>query len=210
MKTPSALTTNAPSSCASSLIVPRRFAFEIERRSFGCPASGSRISGRDRSRTACSSPNVNNVPMRRPSRPSRAISTASSMSGPKISGSYSLTWQRMLSNIGARSGKIQLHFVHETPAPRLARLQRAHHRVTGGVRMLAGMFVARRVAAAHVPAGHAQPQMEPPIARLHAFLAPGRVGLYVFMNLIQMSAHFHMSVLLFPDYQLTPALPYRI
>ncbi len=52
----------------------------------------------DLARTASSSPRVNSVPIRLPSRPSRAISTASSIKGSKTSGSYSVTWQRMLSN----------------------------------------------------------------------------------------------------------------
>ena len=45
-----------------------------------CPANGSRISGREWVITASASPSVNSVPTRRPSRPSRAISMASSSS----------------------------------------------------------------------------------------------------------------------------------
>ena len=68
----------APSSCANSFKVPRRSGSSMWRRLSGWPASGLRIRERDFARTASSSPSVNNVPMRRPSRPSRAISTASS------------------------------------------------------------------------------------------------------------------------------------
>src|SRR5581483_899608 len=44
----------------------------------GCPAKGLRMSGRDQAMTASASPSVNSVPIRRPSLPSRAISTANS------------------------------------------------------------------------------------------------------------------------------------
>ena len=46
--------------------------------SAGCPYSGSRSSGRERSSTVGTSPITNSVPILRPSRPSRASSTASS------------------------------------------------------------------------------------------------------------------------------------
>ena len=103
--TPSSLTTNAPSSCASSLIVPRNPGSLKCREDSGCPSNGSRINARERARTSCWSPSVKRVPMRRPSRPSRAISTASSISDSSTSGSYSVTWQMMLSNISpSRAG----------------------------------------------------------------------------------------------------------
>jgi len=41
----------------------------------GCPDNGSKINGLDLASTAFSSPSVNSVPTRLPSRPSRAIST---------------------------------------------------------------------------------------------------------------------------------------
>ena len=44
-------------------------------------------------------PSANNVPTRRPARPSRASSTASPIIGSRTSGPYSVTSQRMLSNI---------------------------------------------------------------------------------------------------------------
>jgi hypothetical protein len=65
----------------------------------GCPDNGSKINGLDFASTAFSSPSVNSVPTRRPSRPSRAISTASPIRDSRTSGSYSVIWQRMLSNI---------------------------------------------------------------------------------------------------------------
>src|SRR4029077_8314201 len=91
--------TNPPSSCANSLIVPRRLGLVTWSDDSGCPANGSKINGLDRASTAFSSPSVNSVPTRLPSRPSRAISTASPIRNSRTSGSYSVTWQRMLSNI---------------------------------------------------------------------------------------------------------------
>src|SRR6266581_8311363 len=96
---PSRLTTNPPSSCANSLMVPRRLRLATCREDSGCPSNGSKINGLDLASTAFSSPSVNSVPTRLPSRPSRAISTASPISDSRTSGSYSVTWQRMLSNI---------------------------------------------------------------------------------------------------------------
>src|ERR1700756_1268111 len=63
------------------------------------PNNGSKINALDLASTAFSSPSVNRVPTRLPSRLSRAISTASPIRDSRASGSYSVTWQRMLSNI---------------------------------------------------------------------------------------------------------------
>src|SRR5437016_8972645 len=80
-------------------MVPRRLRLVTWRRDSGCPDNGSKINGLDLESTAFSSPSVNSVPTRLPSRPSRAISTASPIRDSRTSGSYSVTWQRMLSNI---------------------------------------------------------------------------------------------------------------
>jgi hypothetical protein len=85
--------------CANSLIVPRRLGLATWSDDSGCPDNGSKINDRDLASTASSSPSVNSVPTRLPSRPSRAISTASPIRDSSTSGSYSVTWQRMLSNI---------------------------------------------------------------------------------------------------------------
>src|SRR5580693_1830866 len=103
---PSRLTTNAPSSWANSLMVPRRLGLLMWRTDSGCPNNGSKINDLDLASTASSSPSVNSVPTRLPSRPSRAISTARPMRDSRTSGSYSVTWQRILSNI------------HQTPPAR--------------------------------------------------------------------------------------------
>src|SRR6201987_5354028 len=96
---PPPLTTNPPSSCANSLMVPRRLRLVTCSDDSGCPDNGSKINGLDLASTAFSSPSVNRVPTRLPSRPSRAISTASPIRDSSTSGSYFVTWQRMLSNI---------------------------------------------------------------------------------------------------------------
>src|SRR5246127_5532332 len=80
-------------------MVPRRLRLVTCSDDSGCPDNGSKISGLDLASTAFSSPSVNSVPTRLPSRPSRAISTASPIKDSRTSGSYSVTWQRMLSNI---------------------------------------------------------------------------------------------------------------
>jgi hypothetical protein len=52
--------------------VPRRLRLVTWRKESGCPNKGSKINGLDLASTAFSSPSVNSVPTRRPSRPSRA------------------------------------------------------------------------------------------------------------------------------------------
>src|SRR5712675_1599192 len=80
-------------------MVPRRLRLVTWSDDSGCPDNGSKINGLDFASTALSSPSVNSVPTRLPSRPSRAISTASPIRDSRMSGSYSVSWQRMLSNI---------------------------------------------------------------------------------------------------------------
>jgi hypothetical protein len=48
-----------------------------------------------------------------------------------------------------------------------------------GVKMFGGVLVLRRIAAAHVSAGHTQTQVNPPIARLEAFFAATSVGFHL-------------------------------
>jgi len=61
--------TNPPSNWANSLMVPRRLRLATWREDSGWPSNGSKIKARDLASTASSSPSVNNVPMRLPSRP---------------------------------------------------------------------------------------------------------------------------------------------
>src|SRR5579863_7814302 len=95
-------------------MVPRRLRLVRWSEDSGCPDNGSKINGLDLASTAFSSPSVNNVPTRLPSRPSRAISTASPIRDSRTSASYSVTWQRMLSNI------------HQTPSLWIAATHYTH------------------------------------------------------------------------------------
>jgi hypothetical protein len=61
---------------ANSLIVPRRSGSLMCVRRGAWPRRGSRISGREEASTASAAPRVKSVPIRRPSRRSRAISRA--------------------------------------------------------------------------------------------------------------------------------------
>src|SRR5690348_6126585 len=56
--------------------------------------------------------------------------------------------------------------VDEAPAPDLARLERAHHRVLSVAEMPGRVPAWRRVAASHVPACQAEPQVYPVVAAL--------------------------------------------
>ena len=61
--------------------------------------------------------------------------------------------------------------VDVAPAPRLADLEAAHDRMGGLVEVRRGVLADRRVAAAHVAAGEAQPQVHPLPAQPQALLA---------------------------------------
>jgi hypothetical protein len=58
------------------------------------------------------------------------------------------------------------------------------------MKMFGRVFVFRGIAAAHVTARQAQPQMDPRIARFQALFAAAGVGLHV-VDLIQMMARLH-------------------
>ena len=64
----------------------------------------------------------------------------------------------------------------------------------GLVKMFAGVFILRRVTAAHVAAFEAETEVDPGVARVQAFLTTfGRVRLDV-VNVIKMGAGFHFSM----------------
>src|SRR5579872_2961282 len=63
------------------------------------------------------------------------------------------------------------HFVYITPSPVLPRLKRLHDRMLGLMKVFGRVFVLGRIAAADVTADEALSQVDPPIARLQAFLA---------------------------------------
>jgi hypothetical protein len=66
---------------------------------------------------------------------------------------------------------VQLHLINVAPAPIFARLNRPHNRVLRRMKMFRSVLIFRRIAASHVPANHAQPQMHPGISQLYTFFA---------------------------------------
>jgi hypothetical protein len=82
--TPWSETIKAPSSCASSFTVSRILRSSICLFSGACPSSGSRIIFRDSFNTFSWSDTIKIVPIFRPSRPSRAISTARRITDSKV------------------------------------------------------------------------------------------------------------------------------
>jgi len=76
-----------------------------------------------------------------------------------------------------RRHRIENALVDEAPSPRLARLERAHHRMLGCVEVFRRMLVLRAVATTDVSAGEAQTQMNPGVAHREAFLATIGLGL---------------------------------
>jgi hypothetical protein len=93
-------------------------------------------------------------------------------------------WQSARALCGDFAGN---HLIHVTPDPFFSRLNRAHHGMAALMKMFGSMFVLRRIAAAHLPAYHAHPQVNPFIANLDAIFTDMRVGGRN-LNLIQMLA----------------------
>jgi hypothetical protein len=79
------------------------------------------------------------------------------------------------------------YFVNVTPDPFFSGLDRANQGMAGVMKMLGGMFVLRRIAAAHVPADHAHPQVNPGVAHFDALCTDVNVG-GPELDLIQMLA----------------------
>src|SRR6185437_13742838 len=87
-------------------------------------------------------------------------------------------------------------FIHIAPAPRFTRLDRARHRVLGGMVVLGGVGVGRRVAAPDVAAGEAKAEMDPTAADLQAFFAAAAVGFhFVGMGKVLTGSHGRVCVL---------------
>jgi hypothetical protein len=93
---------------------------------------------------------------------------------------------------GGHSSEVKFDLIDVTPAPVLAGFERLHDRVLGRMKMLGGVLVLGRIAAAYVAAGQAQAEMHPSVTHLQALFAASRVRLYV-ANLIRMRASFHDS-----------------
>jgi hypothetical protein len=88
------------------------------------------------------------------------------------------------------SSKVDFNFIDVAPAPGFAGFDRAHDGVSGVMEMLGGVFVFGRVAAADMPAFHAQTQVNPSVAHFKAFLAAFGARRY-FVNVTQMSTSGH-------------------
>ena len=78
--------------------------------------------------------------------------------------------------------------VEVAPTPVFARLKRPNHRMVSRMKMLRGVRVRRRVAAADVTARQAEPQMHPRVAGLEALLATLRRPRGRMPSRLQMSA----------------------
>jgi hypothetical protein len=90
-----------------------------------------------------------------------------------------------------RSGsEIELHLVHETPAPIFARFDGPHDGVLRSVKVLGCVLVLGRVAAPYMSAFQAKPKVNPAIANLQALLATLGVRLHV-ANFIQVRTFRH-------------------
>src|SRR6185437_3866281 len=100
--------------------------------------------------------------------------------------------RRLLAQAPARLRRDRRLFRHDlvrvAPAPALARLDGADHRMLGGMVMLGGVGVGRRVAATDVAAGEAKAEMDPATADLEAFLTASAVGFH-FMGMGEVWAH---------------------
>ncbi len=93
---------------------------------------------------------------------------------------------------------VYLDLIDIAPAPILPRLHRPHNRVLRRMKVLRRMFIRRGVAAPHMPALHAHPQMHPPPANLQTILTTLRRRLHL-MNVVKMST-FHSQHLPSPKF----------
>jgi hypothetical protein len=70
-----------------------------------------------------------------------------------------------------RRNRARNYFVDVAPDPVFSGLDRPDHRMPALMKMFGGMFILRRIAAAHLPAHHTHAQVNPGVADLHAFFA---------------------------------------
>jgi hypothetical protein len=82
---------------------------------------------------------------------------------------------------------VEHDFVDVAPAPIFAGLEGLNDRVLGGVEMLCGVTIFRRITAADVPADQAQAKMYPRVAHQEAFLAAFAAG-RDFLNFLKVRA----------------------
>ncbi len=71
--------------------------------------------------------------------------------------------------------------MHVAVAPFFARFKRPNHRVSGIMKMLGGVLVLRRIAAANMTAFKANAQVNPLVARLLTFLTALSIGCHILM-----------------------------
>src|SRR5260370_32853292 len=79
--------------------------------------------------------------------------------------------------------------MYVAPDPVFARLDRAHHRMAAVLKMFGGVLVLRRIAATHLPAGHAHAQVNPGVTDLDAVFTDVLLGRRD-LDLVQMFAFF--------------------
>ena len=90
------------------------------------------------------------------------------------------------------SGEIKLHLIYVAPAPGFAGFDGTHNGMFSGVKMLGGMFILGRIAAADLAANHAEPQVDPVVANFQTLFTPARVRFYI-LNLIHVCAFWHFA-----------------
>jgi hypothetical protein len=88
------------------------------------------------------------------------------------------------------SATSQIYFVHVTPHPVFARLERLHDGMVRRVKVLGGVLVLGRVAAPYVAAGEAPAQMDPGVAHFETLFATRGAG-FDSMDIFQVSATRH-------------------
>jgi hypothetical protein len=93
--------------------------------------------------------------------------------------------------MGSASGEIKFDLIDIAPAPAFTGLNRLHDRVLHGVEVLCRVLVLRRIAAAHLAAYHALPQVNPSVSQFDALAALSR-GRFHVLDLIQVRALLHM------------------
>jgi hypothetical protein len=87
-----------------------------------------------------------------------------------------------------RASSLFKHYLIDVaPKPVFTRLDGFHDRVLRGAKMLGGVLVLRGIAAAHVAADLAKPQVHPSVAHFDALLADMNLGFEV-ANLIGVRA----------------------
>jgi hypothetical protein len=83
------------------------------------------------------------------------------------------------------SGEFKLDLIYVAPAPLVARFDRPHDRMPARMEMLCRVFVLRRIAATHMAAYHAHPQMNPRVVHFQTLFAAVRVRLHI-LDLVDM------------------------